>query len=73
MNATFLGFKWVYIKKFNPIIPNSFATMKSHEFHSKAYWMTVTTLTLGSQPRQGLARVRAKREARKSHLMLPGV
>jgi len=22
-------------------IPNSFATMKSHEIHSKAYWMTI--------------------------------
>jgi len=44
MNATFLGFKWVYIKKFNPTIPNSFATMKSHEFCSKAYWMTIKEL-----------------------------
>jgi hypothetical protein len=44
MNATFLGFKWGYIKKFNPTIPNSFATMKSHEFHSKAYWMTIKEL-----------------------------
>jgi hypothetical protein len=44
MNATFLGFKWVYIKKFNPTIPNSFATMKSHEFRSKAYWMTIKEL-----------------------------
>ncbi len=33
----------------------------------------VVTLALGSRPRQGLARVRAKREARESHLMLPGV
>jgi hypothetical protein len=33
----------------------------------------VTTLALGSQPRQGLARVWAKREAQKSHCMLPGV
>jgi hypothetical protein len=31
----------------------------------------VITLALGSQPRQGFARVRAKREARESHLMLP--
>jgi hypothetical protein len=44
MNATFLGFKWVYIKKFNPTIPNSLATMKSHEFHSKAYLMTIKKL-----------------------------
>ncbi len=41
MNATFLGFKWGYIKKFNPTIPNSFTTMKSHEFRSKAYWMVI--------------------------------
>ncbi len=33
----------------------------------------VTTLTLGLQPRQGLARVRAKREAWESHFMLLGV
>jgi hypothetical protein len=34
---------------------------------------TVATLALGSRPRQGLAKVRAKREARESHFMLPGV
>jgi hypothetical protein len=44
MNATFLGFKWGYIKKFNPTIPNSFTTMKIREFHSKAYWMTIKKL-----------------------------
>jgi hypothetical protein len=44
MNITFLGFKWGYIKKFNPTIPTNFATMKSHEFHSKAYWMTIKEL-----------------------------
>jgi hypothetical protein len=36
MNATFLGFKWGYIKKFYPTIPNSFATMKSHEIMFKS-------------------------------------
>jgi hypothetical protein len=38
-------------------------------------WKTyvVTTLALGSQPRQGLTRLRAQREARGSHLMFPGV
>jgi hypothetical protein len=30
----------------------------------------VTTLALGLQPRQGLAKVWAKREAQKSHFML---
>ncbi len=30
----------------------------------------VTTLALGSRPRQGLARVRTKKEAQESHLML---
>jgi hypothetical protein len=44
MNVTFLGFKWVYIKKFNPTLPNSLGTMKSHEFCSKAYWMTIKEL-----------------------------
>jgi hypothetical protein len=33
----------------------------------------VATLTLGSWPRQGFAKVHAKREARESHLMLWGV
>jgi hypothetical protein len=33
----------------------------------------VTTLALGLQPMQGLARLRAKKEARESHLMLSGV
>jgi hypothetical protein len=34
---------------------------------------TIVTLALGLRPRQGLARVRAKREAQESHLMLPRV
>jgi hypothetical protein len=33
----------------------------------------VATLALGSRPRQRLARVQAKKEARESHLMLPGM
>jgi hypothetical protein len=33
----------------------------------------VITLALGSRPKQGLARVWAKREARESHFMLSGV
>jgi len=43
------------------------------------YWCPifhcVATLALGSRPspRQGLTRLRAKREARGSHVMLPGV
>jgi hypothetical protein len=36
------------------------------------HWtLNVTTLTLGSRPRQGLAKVWAKSEARESHFMLP--
>jgi hypothetical protein len=35
--------------------------------------LIVTTLALGSQLKQGLARARAKKEAQESHLMLPGV
>jgi hypothetical protein len=33
----------------------------------------VATLALGSQPKQGLAKARAKNEAWDSHFMLPGV
>jgi len=33
----------------------------------------VVTLALGSRPRQGLARLRAKREAQGSHFMFLGV
>jgi hypothetical protein len=33
----------------------------------------VATLTLGSRPRQGLARVRVKKEAWESHFMLLGM
>ncbi len=35
--------------------------------------LTIATLTLGSRPRQGLAKVQAKIEAQESHFMLPGV
>jgi hypothetical protein len=34
---------------------------------------SVTTLALGSRPRQGLIRLRTKREARESHYMLLGM
>jgi len=33
----------------------------------------IATLALGLRPRQGLVRLRAKREARGSHFMFPGV
>jgi hypothetical protein len=33
----------------------------------------VSTLTLGSRPRQGVAKVQAKSKAWKSHFKLPGV
>jgi len=35
--------------------------------------VNVATLALGLRPRQGLATMRAKSEARKSHFMLSGV
>jgi hypothetical protein len=38
-----------------------------------AHNFDVATLALGSRPRQGLTRVWAKKEARKSHLMLLGM
>jgi hypothetical protein len=33
----------------------------------------VVTLALGSRPKQGLVKVRAKCEAREAHFMFPGV
>ncbi len=36
-------------------------------------WKDVITLTLGSRLKQGLARVRDKREAKEAHIILPGV
>jgi hypothetical protein len=36
-------------------------------------WTSVATLTLGSWPKQGLAKVRAKCEGRESHFMFPRV
>jgi hypothetical protein len=36
-------------------------------------WFNVTTLALGSRPKQGFAMLRAKKEAHKSHLMLPRI
>jgi hypothetical protein len=35
--------------------------------------LCVITLALGSQPRQGFTKVRAKSEAQESHFMFPGV
>jgi hypothetical protein len=35
--------------------------------------LSVATLALGSRPKQGLVKVRAKREAQESHTMLLGV
>jgi hypothetical protein len=40
---------------------------------NKLLKVIIATLASSSPPRQGLARLRAKREARESHLMLPGV
>jgi hypothetical protein len=39
--------------------------------HKRSTKVAIVTLTLGSQLRQGLTKVRAKKEAQKSHLMLP--
>jgi len=40
---------------------------------SVAFVKYVATLTLGWQPKQGLVRVRNKREAREAHLIFSGV
>ncbi len=43
-----------------------------HHFHPSLR-LTVATLALGSRPRQGLAKVRAKSEAQELHFMLQRV
>jgi hypothetical protein len=40
-------------------------------FNVLVWTQYVATLILGSQPKQGLAKVWAKREVQESHLMLP--
>ncbi len=44
-----------------------------HQLSTLICVLTVATLALGSWPRQGLAKVQAKREAQESHLMFLGV
>jgi hypothetical protein len=46
---------------------------KAKKKHVWQWLIVVVTLTLGSWPKLGLAKVRAKREARESHLMFSGV
>jgi len=47
--------------------------MISHLFIILWQGINVTTLALGSRPKQGLAKVWAKKEARESHFMSPWV
>jgi len=49
---------------------HSFSIISGYKVVESPY---VTTLVLGSRPKQGLARLWTKREAQKSHRMLPGV
>jgi len=46
---------------------------KHQKMYHKIVEHIVATLALGSQAKQGFARVRAKKEAQKSHLMFLGV
>ncbi len=46
---------------------------KQLDYYVQYEALDVTTLTLGLRPRQRLARVRAKKEAQESYLMLSGV
>jgi hypothetical protein len=55
--------------KFNNWLPSFWIISKGYIMFS----MNVATLALSSWPRQGLVRVRTKRESRESHLMLLGV
>jgi hypothetical protein len=46
--------------------------VKMSTTYNPTHTLIVTTLALGSRPKQGLARVRAKSEARESHFMFLG-
>jgi hypothetical protein len=65
------------ITLFNCLVFYKFFYSMVHEqfmrYNIFRYYKFVVVLTLGSQPKQGLTRMRAKREARESHLMLPGM
>jgi hypothetical protein len=52
---------------------NKLKTEEKKSLEGNLKYVIVTTLALGLRPRQRLARVRAKREARESHLVLLGV
>jgi hypothetical protein len=55
-------------------VPNIFLKCaKLESLKLDSYIVDVVTLALGSWPRQGVARLRAKREIRESHHILPGV
>ncbi len=45
----------------------------SNFFSSFSMMISIATLALGSQPKQGLAKVRAKSETWESHFMFPGM
>jgi hypothetical protein len=58
------------------LLPFSFQqhhVIKQKKKENKGRSLHVVTLTLGSRPRQGLAKVRPKSEARESHFMLSGI
>jgi hypothetical protein len=50
-----------------------FVYTQFHVINIFSFFPFVATLALGSQPRQGLARLWAKKEAHESHHMLTGV
>jgi len=73
INKTSIKLEWPKQKK-NPTT-RLFVVRHLSDWNKKTMMMSffITTLALGLRPRQGLARLWAKREAWESHLMLPGV
>jgi hypothetical protein len=60
----------IFFKAINFVLVLGFGFWVVNFLHFHVF---VTTLVLGSQSRQGLAKVRAKSEAWESHFMLSGV
>jgi hypothetical protein len=76
----YLFFEWFYVAWKQEYTYVFFLLLKwpsnmwsNHIIWKEFFLLSVATLALGSQPRKGLAKLRAKCEGKELHFMLPGV
>jgi hypothetical protein len=72
-NMNFFHVGWWKIRTWVPMCKHVFPNGTNNVTEAPHISAIVATLALGSRPRQGLARLWAKREAWESHLMFPWV